>query len=141
MLSGFKKTYKKFSKDFWLLMVASFIDMLGGSLIFPFFSLYMTQKFDVGMTEVGTMFLVWALTSGLIGNTVGGALADKIGRKTNIIFGLIASAASALMMVLINEIVVFYIVIGVIGIFEDIGCIISVLCPPPKTCIYFISVL
>ena len=121
MLSGFRKTYKKFSKDFWLLMVASFIDMLGGSLIFPFFSLYMTQKFDIGMTEVGTMFLVWALTSGVIGNTVGGALADKFGRKTNIIFGLIASATSALMMVLINEIVVFYIVIGVIGIFQDIA--------------------
>ena len=95
--------------------------MLGGSLIFPFFSLYMTHKFNVGMIEVGTMFLVWALTSGLIGNTVGGALADKFGRKTNIIFGLIASATSALMMVLIDEIIVFYIVIGVIGIFEDIG--------------------
>lgn len=73
------------------------------------------------MTEVGTMFLVWALASGLIGNTVGGALADKLGRKTNIIFGLIASAASALMMVLIDDLVVFYIVIGVIGIFEDIA--------------------
>ena len=121
MFSSLKKTYKKYSKDFWLLMVASFIDMLGGSLIFPFFSLYMTQKFDVGMTEVGTMFLVWALTSGVIGNIIGGALADKFGRKTNIIFGLIASALSALMMVLINEIVVFYIVIGVIGIFKDIA--------------------
>ena len=121
MLTRFKETYRKFSKDFWLLMVASFIDMLGGSLIFPFFSLYMTHKFDVGMIEVGTMFLVWALTSGLIGNTVGGALADKFGRKTNIIFGLIASATSALMMVLIDEIVVFYIVIGVIGIFQDIA--------------------
>ena len=121
MLSRFRETYKKFSKNFWLLMVASFIDMLGGSLIFPFFSLYLTQKFNVGMTEVGTMFLVWALTSGIIGNTIGGALADKFGRKANIIFGLIASAASALLMVLINEIVVFYVVIGLIGIFEDIG--------------------
>ena len=121
MISRFREIYKKFSKNFWLLMVASFVDMLGGSLIFPFFSLYLTQKFDVGMTEVGTMFLVWALTSGIIGNTVGGALADKLGRKANIIFGLIASAISALMMVLINEILMFYIVIGVIGIFEDIG--------------------
>jgi MFS family permease len=121
MLSRFRGTYKKFSKNFWLLMVASFVDMLGGSLIFPFFSLYLTQKFNVGMTEVGTMFLVWALTSGIIGNTIGGALADKFGRRANIIFGLIASAASALLMVLIKEIVVFYIVIGLIGIFEDIG--------------------
>jgi len=33
------------------------------------------------MTEVGTTFLVWALTSGLIGNMVGGALADKFGER------------------------------------------------------------
>jgi len=121
MLARFKNTYKKFSKDFWLLMAASFIDMLGGSLVFPFFSLFLTQKFDVGMTEVGTMFLVWALTSGLIGNIVGGALSDKLGRKTNIILGLVASAVSALMMIMIDDLVWFYVIIGIIGIFEDIA--------------------
>ena len=102
-------------------MLASFIDMVGGSLIFPFFSLYMTQKFNVGMTEVGTMFLVWALTSGVIGNTLGGALADQFGRKTNIIFGLVASAVSALLMVVINDLVLFYVAIAVVGIFQDIS--------------------
>lgn len=121
MLKLFRDTYRKFSKNFWLLMVASFVDMLGGSLIFPFFSLFMTMKFDVGMTEVGTMFLVWALTSGVIGNVLGGALADRFGRKTNMIFGLIASATSALLMVVIDDLVVFYIAIGIVGIFEDIA--------------------
>ena len=121
MLDGFRKTYKKFSKNFWLLMFASFIDMLGRSLIFPFFSLFMTKKFNVGMTEVGMMFLVWALTSGVIGNVLGGALADRFGRKTNMIFGLIASATSALLMVVIKDLVVFYIAIAIVGIFEDIA--------------------
>jgi len=73
------------------------------------------------MTEVGTMFLVWALTSGLIGNIVGGALSDKLGRKTNIILGLVASAVSALMMIMIDDLVWFYVIIGIIGIFEDIA--------------------
>jgi len=121
MLTRFRETYRKFTKDFWLLMFASFIDMLGGALIFPFFSLYLTHKFNVGMTEVGTMFLVWALTSGVIGNTLGGALADKFGRKTNMIFGLIASATSALLMVVIKDIIVFYIAIAIVGIFQDIA--------------------
>lgn len=103
------------------MVAASFIDMLGGSLIFPFLSLFMTQRFNVGMTEVGTMFLIWGLGAGLLGNTLGGALADKFGRKTNLIFGLIASASSALLMVFIKDIVVFYVVIGIIGIFEDIA--------------------
>jgi MFS family permease len=121
MFTRFTKIYRKFSKNFWLFMLASFIDMIGGSLIFPFFSLYMTQKFNVGMTEVGTMFLVWALTSGVIGNTVGGALADKFGRKTNIIFGLVASAVSALLMVVIKDLVLFYVAIAIVGIFQDIS--------------------
>ncbi len=121
MIAGFRDTYKKFSKNFWLLMLASFVDMLGGSLIFPFFSLFMTQKFNVGMTEVGTMFLVWALTSGLIGNIVGGAMADRFGRKTNMVFGLIASAISALLMVVIDNLLVFYISIAIVGIFQDIA--------------------
>jgi MFS family permease len=121
MLSKFKNTYSKFSRDFWLLMFASFVDMLGASLIFPFFSLFMTQKFDVGMTQVGTMYMIWALTSGVIGNVLGGAMADKFGRKTNMIFGLIASATSTLLMVVIQDIVVFYIATAIVGIFEDIA--------------------
>jgi len=72
MLSNLQKTYQRFPRPFWVLMFASFVDMLGGALIFPFFALYITQKFNVGMTQVGTMFLVWALTSSVIGNTLGG---------------------------------------------------------------------
>jgi MFS family permease len=121
MFSKFQATYRKFSKNFWILMFASFIDMLGGALIFPFFSLYLTQKFNVGMTQVGTMFFVWALTSGLIGNLLGGAMADKFGRKANMIFGLIASATSALLMVVIKNILLFYVAIAIVGIFEDIA--------------------
>ncbi len=121
MLSNIRKTYQKFSKGFWLLMAVSFIDMLGSSLIYPFFSLYMTRKFDVGMTQVGTMFLVWALTSGVIGNTLGGAMADKFGRKLNMMLGLVASAVSALLMVLISDLLAFYIAIAIVGIFEDIA--------------------
>lgn len=118
---NFRDTYHKFSKQFWLLMFASFIDMLGGALIFPFFSLYLTEKFNVGMLEVGTMFLVWAVTSGIIGNTLGGALADKFGRKTNMIMGLVASATSALLMVIIKDLKLFYVAIAIVGIFEDIA--------------------
>jgi len=121
LLKNFRNIYQKFNKNFWILVGASFIDSVGGALIFPFLSLYMTRKFNVGMTEVGTMFLIWGLGAGLLGNTLGGAIADKFGRKTSIIFGLIASATSALSMVFIKDIVVFYVVIGVIGIFEDIA--------------------
>lgn len=121
MLSYLQKTYRRFPRDFWVLMLASFVDMLGGALIFPFFALFITQKFNVGMTQVGTMFLVWALTSSLIGNTLGGAMADKFGRKTNLVVGLVASAVSALLMLLISDFNWFFLAVGVVGVFQDIA--------------------
>jgi MFS family permease len=59
--------------------------------------------------------------SGVIGNILGGAMADKFGRKTNMIFGLIASATSTLLMVVVKNIVVLYFATAIVGIFEDIA--------------------
>ena len=73
----------------------SFIDRIGGTLLFPFFALYITQKFNVGMTEAGILLGMLSLF-GLIGSTIGGALTDKFGRKQLILFGLVFSALSTL---------------------------------------------
>ena len=43
-------------------MAASGIDRIGATLLFPFFSLYITQRFNVGMTEAGREFIKEALT-------------------------------------------------------------------------------
>ena len=48
-----KKIAKEFPRKFWLVVGVSFIDHVGGTMLFPFFSLYITQKFNVGMTEAG----------------------------------------------------------------------------------------
>lgn len=72
------------------------------------------------MTEVGLLFGTWSLSS-LIGSTIGGALADKFGRKTVLIFGLIFSAAITIFMGLVNEIRTFYLLALIAGVFSDIG--------------------
>jgi MFS family permease len=100
--------------------MSTFIDRLGGSLIFPFLSLYVLQKFDVGMTQVGLIFGLWSISS-LVGSIIGGALADKFGRKAIIIFGLLSSAFTGILMGLVTEIRGFYILALVSGIFSDIG--------------------
>ena len=79
-----------------------------GSLFFPFLSLYVAQRFDVGMTEVGLIFGIWSFSS-LIGSMIGGALADKFGRKVIIIFGLVSSALTGILMGLVSRISSFYV--------------------------------
>ena len=49
-------------------------------MLYPFFALYLTQKFDIGMSTVGILFAIFSV-SGMVGSALGGALADRMGRK------------------------------------------------------------
>jgi predicted MFS family arabinose efflux permease len=66
------------------------------------FALYITSKFNVGMTDVGVLFAAFAASS-FAGSAIGGALTDRFGRKGIIIFGLIASSFSTVAMGLIGS--------------------------------------
>jgi MFS family permease len=112
--------YREYPRDFWMMIVVNFVDRLGGSLLFPFFALYITKRFNVGMTEVGGLFAVFFISS-FLGAFPGGALTDRFGRKGIIIFSLIATAFSTLLMGFVNEFQFFLLVAFVSGIFTDVG--------------------
>src|SRR4026208_456312 len=95
LLSRTKKVYDEYPRAFWIYNVIVFIDRLGGFMLYPFFALYLTQKYDIGMSTVGLVFAVFSIT-GMVGSALGGAIADRMGRKTVIIASLILSSLSAL---------------------------------------------
>ena len=96
--------YDEYPRQFWVLIMGSFIDRLGGALLFPFFTLYITRKFGVGMTTVGVIFGVFSISS-VVGSMFGGALSDRLGRKGLLLFGLVMSALSSLVMGSVNDLV------------------------------------
>ena len=102
MLRKISAIYQEYPRSFWTLIGAAFIDRLGGALIYPFIALYVTYKFQVGMTQVGIIFLIFSLAS-LIGNIFGGSMADRFGRKKMLLFGLVTSSLSSLALGLIND--------------------------------------
>src|SRR5829696_7495551 len=95
MFTRLQKIYEEFPRLFWVIVGVRFVDGIGGTLLFPFFALYITQKFNVGMTQAGILLGISSLF-GLVGSMFGGALTDKFGRKQLILFGLIFSAMSTL---------------------------------------------
>ena len=115
-----RSIYHEYPRHFWTLLFATFIDSLGTSILFPFFTLYITQKFGVGMTTVGMIFGTFAVTS-MVGSTIGGALADRLGRKPLILFGLVVSAISSLWLGLVNEIELFFAGAIFVGLFTNMG--------------------
>ncbi len=55
--------YNEYPRNFWIVVLVTFIDRVGGALIFPFFALYLTSKFNVSMTDVGVLFATFSLSS------------------------------------------------------------------------------
>lgn len=115
-----KKIAREFPRKFWLVVGVSFIDHVGGTMLWPFFSLYITQKFDVGMTEAGIVLGLFSI-AGLFGQMIGGALTDKFGRRKLIIFGLVFSALSTLTLGFVNSFSVLIPLAVGIGLLSDIA--------------------
>lgn len=120
MLNRLKRTYAEFPPLFWIIVVTLFIDSIGSTLLFPFFALYITQKFGVGMTEAGTLLGLSSLF-GLIGSLIGGAITDRFGRRRLILFGLVSSALSSLAFGLVSSMTALYFLIIGVGLLSRVA--------------------
>jgi MFS family permease len=120
MLEKIRSIYNEYPKAFWVYNIIVFIDRFGGFMLYPFFALYLTKKFDIGMSTVGIVFAVFSI-SGFIGSALGGALTDRMGRKGVIIFSLILSSLSALGMGFAPTLGIFIAVSVIVGTLSSIG--------------------
>ena len=120
MITKLRKIYHEYPRQFWLLIAAFFVDMVGNALVWPFFALFLTDKYDIGLREVGVLMGVYSL-AGLVGGAVGGALADRMGRKPILLVGLLASATGNLAFVLVGEFALLYVVAVTLGVLGSVG--------------------
>ena len=120
LLENAKKVYNEYPRAFWTYNVVVFIDLLGGFMLYPFFALYLTQKFDINMATVGILFAIFSVT-GFVGSAIGGALTDRMGRKGVIIASLVLSSVSALGMGFAPSLAAFVWVTVIVGTMSSIG--------------------
>lgn len=120
MLNSLRKTYNDFPPLFWIIVATLFIDSVGSTLLFPFFALYITERFGTGMTQAGILIGMSSLF-GLIGSIIGGALTDRFGRRRLILFGLVFSAVSSLLFGLAADVNMLYILVVVVGLLSRVA--------------------
>ncbi len=117
-IAQLQAVFHEYPSQFWLVVGGSFIDRLGGAMLFPFFTLYLTKKFGISMTTVGIVFFVFA-TSSFVGSLIGGGLTDRLGRKRMLLFGLVMSALSSLLMGVIDDLTLFVFAVLLVGVLAD----------------------
>ena len=120
LLRKLRSIRDEFPRAYWVLVLASYIDVIGRSAVKIFFALYVTQKFRVGMAQAGALLGLFGI-SGMVGRTIGGALTDHFGRRGVMVFGLISSALTTLSFAFIPSMNLFYPAVLIAGLFSSIG--------------------
>ena len=77
---------------FWLLWTGTLVNRLGGA-VGPFLALYLTGSRGVSTAEAGVVLTAYGLGSA-VGQPVGGMLADRVGRRTTLLLGLVGTAGA-----------------------------------------------
>ena len=120
LLEKIQNVYQEYPPPFWGLMAGTFIDRLGTNLVMPFLAIYVVQRFDAQITQVGLIYTIFAVSSGL-GNFLAGALADRFGRRFTLILGLVCAATARLALGLATDFSGLYIAAGLAGLFGAVG--------------------
>jgi MFS family permease len=101
MITRIQQTIADYPREFWILFGGTLVNSAGSALIFPFFTLYMRQRFDIPMTTIGMLMAVMS-GMGLVSGTLGGALSDHFGRKLLMVGGLTLAAMASFTMGLVD---------------------------------------
>ena len=114
------QVYHEYPRTFWVLMAGMFIDRLGTNLIMPFLAVYVAKRFNAGMTEVGIILTIFAV-SGVAGTFLAGAMADRFGRRSVLIIGLVFGSLSRVGLGLATNMQGLYLIAISAGFFGTVG--------------------
>ena len=79
-------------RTFWILWTGALVNRLGG-FVMPLLALYLTAERGVTVEQVGVVIALYGAGT-IAAGTVGGALADRLGRRRTLILSLALGAAA-----------------------------------------------
>jgi len=87
LLSSIKNLYYEYPRQYWLMITGIVLATAGGSMIWPFLTIYASGKLDLPLSKVVTLISINAGT-GLVASLIAGTLTDRVGRKIVMNFSL-----------------------------------------------------
>ena len=103
---------------FWVLWVGTLLNRLG-YVVQPFLALFLSTEWDLSPAVVGAVLSCFGLGA-LFSQPVGGYLADRFGHRRILVLGMLASAATMVVMPLAPNVVVVAVVATLYGLAIDL---------------------
>ncbi len=117
MAVSFKRVRGEYPRQFWILFLGQLISSSGGSLVWPFMTIYLRQKLEIPLTTVGSLL---ALSSGmgLLSQFALGPVVDRFGRKVAMIVGLANEVVVMVAFGLVGRLEAFALLIALSGLID-----------------------
>jgi MFS family permease len=92
-LDRIRQATANYPRQFWLLFWGQLISAAGGSIVWPFITIYMRQQLDVPLTSITLLFTLNS-AAGLVTTSAAGPLVDRFGRKGAMVLSLFIGGAA-----------------------------------------------
>jgi len=92
-MERFRRWWRRYPRQFWLLFGGMTLSMAGTSMVWPFLVLYASRRLSVPLTQIGFLVTLQGLMS-LVGISMAGPLVDAWGRKVGMVMGLVGMATA-----------------------------------------------
>lgn len=109
-----RSTYDRYPPQYWLMTAGVAISSAGGGMILPFLLIYATQKLALPLIVVAPLLSLNAGT-GLLSAFFAGTVADKVGRKSVMIFSLTLNGLAFLILMNASTYQQFAVMMVIIG--------------------------
>jgi len=119
MLHRIRDATADYPRQFWLIFWGMLINASGGSMVWPFLTIYMRQQLDVPLTSV-TLLLTARSVAGLVATSFVGPAVDRFGRKRAMILGLAVNGVTFLFMMRADTLAMWLVLMIITGTFSPL---------------------
>jgi MFS family permease len=114
-----RRTADEYPRQFWLLFFGSLVSSSGGSMVWPFLTIYIRQRLGVPLTDVALILTVNSV-AGFLSMSLAGPAADRFGRKWLMVIGLVVGGATMVAAILADSMAAILVVMAVNGAFSPL---------------------
>lgn len=110
---------KRYPWEFWLLFWGTWLSATGGSMVWPFLTLYLRQRLAAPLTLI-TSLLTLNAAMGLATTAIAGLVVDRFGRKGAMVVGLLGGGLAMLGMIPATSLLAWAVLMAFMGGFGPI---------------------
>jgi MFS family permease len=114
MLARIRRIQAEYPSQFWLMFWGMLISTIGSSMVWPFMTIYVSEKLALPLAKVATL-MTFNATMGLIFAFIAGPVADRIGRKRIMVISLICDGMAFFLLSQANSYPAFLLLMGFRG--------------------------